>query len=121
TKHAVAIKISKRKKCHSGQVYIIPPNTNMTMFKGVLYITRRLEGAPKQSPIDIFLRSLAEDKKMAAIGVILSGTSVDGIDGLRAIKQEGGVTFAQDETSAKYFDLPRAAIHAGVADLVLSP
>ena len=115
------IEVTDGIKVLPGHVYVIPPNTNMTILKGVLYLTRRLEGAPKQSPIDIFLRSLAEDKKMAAIGVILSGTSVDGIDGLRAIKQEGGVTFAQDETSAKYYDLPRAAIHAGVADLVLSP
>ncbi|HZY46436.1 MAG TPA: chemotaxis protein CheB [Candidatus Bathyarchaeia archaeon] len=104
-----------------GHVYVIPPNANMTISKGVLHLTRRLEAAPKQTPIDTFLKSLAEDRKMAAIGVILSGTSLDGIEGLRAIKQEGGVTFAQNEASAKYYDLPRSAVHAGVADMVLSP
>ena len=72
-------------------------------------------------PIDHFLLSLAKDQKSRAIGVILSGTSMDGIQGLRAIKDEGGITIAQDEQSAKYYDLPRSAVAAGCVDLVLRP
>jgi len=52
--------------------------------------------------------------------VILSGAATDGALGLEAIKPEGGITFAQDE-SARYDSMPRSAIPAGCVDFVLSP
>ena len=52
--------------------------------------------------------------------MILSGTASDGTVGLEAIKAEGGITFAQDE-SAKYVSMPRNAVAAGCVDFVLSP
>ncbi|TMI35764.1 chemotaxis protein CheR [Candidatus Bathyarchaeota archaeon] len=102
-------------------VYVIPPNTAMTISERVLHLTPRIEVDGKHMPIDHFLLSLAKDQKSRAIGVILSGTSMDGIQGLRAIKDEGGITIAQDEQSAKYYDLPRSAVAAGCVDLVLRP
>src|SRR6184192_3745040 len=102
-------------------VYVIPPNTAMTISERVLHLTARIEVEGKHMPIDHFLQSLAKDQKSRAIGVILSGTSMDGIQGLRAIKEEGGITIAQDEQSAKYYDLPRSAVAAGCVDLVLRP
>src|SRR5438309_10759044 len=72
-------------------------------------------------PIDRFLRSLAEDKGSNAIGVILSGTASDGTLGLAEIKGEGGITFAQDEKSAKYNGMPQSAIAGGCVDFVLPP
>jgi len=104
-----------------GHVYVIPPNTTMTISRHVLRLTPRVDADRKHTPIDIFLESLAQDQKSRAIGVILSGTSMDGIHGLRAIKDEGGITIAQDEKSAKYYDLPRSAVAAGVVDLILRP
>jgi len=77
-------------------VYVIPPNTAMTISERVLHLTARVEVEGKHMPIDHFLLSLAKDQKSRAIGVILSGTSMDGIQGLRAIKDEGGITIAQD-------------------------
>ena len=103
-----------------GHVYVIPPNTVMMISKRVLYLTPRVE-VGRHTPIDQFLESLAQDQKGRAIGVILSGTSMDGIHGLRAIKDEGGITIAQDEKSAKYYDLPRSAVAAGCVDLILRP
>ena len=52
--------------------------------------------------------------------MILSGTATDGTLGLEAIKAEGGITFAQDD-SAKYDSMPRSAVAAGCVDFVLSP
>ena len=72
-------------------------------------------------PIDYFLRSLAADRKAAAIGVILSGADSDGALGLQAIREEGGIAIVQTETSAKHPDMPRAALAAGSVDLILSP
>jgi two-component system CheB/CheR fusion protein len=71
--------------------------------------------------IDHFLTSLAVDQKSRAIGILLSGTASDGVVGMESVKAEGGITFAQDERSAKYPEMPKNAIMAGCVDLVLPP
>jgi two-component system CheB/CheR fusion protein len=102
-------------------VYIIPRNTNMAITNGALRLLPREETRGQHRPIDFFLRSLAEEKGNRAIGVILSGTASDGTLGLEAIKAEGGITFAQDEKTAKYDGMPRSAIAAGCVDFELPP
>src|SRR5215472_6176227 len=101
-------------------VYVIPPNSEMTISRGVLQLATRPQGLPYM-PIDTFLRSLALDQSANAIGVILSGTASDGTLGLTAIKGEGGITFAQDPESAKYDGMPNSAVAAGCVDFVLEP
>ena len=103
------------------QVYVIPPNTNMAILHHRLSLMPRTEAHGLHLPIDYFLRSLAEDRRGRAVGVILSGTASDGTEGLKAIKAEGGITFAQDEKSAKYDGMPRSAIVSGFVDCVLPP
>src|SRR5262249_31960699 len=78
-------------------------------------------GKTPPMPIDAFFRSLAAEQQYRAIGVVLSGTGSDGTLGIEAIKGEGGITFAQDERSAKYFGMPGSAIAVGAIDKVLSP
>jgi two-component system CheB/CheR fusion protein len=102
-------------------VYVIPPNKTMGIRNGTLHLMARGEPAAKHLPIDYFLGSLAADRGNRAIGVILSGTASDGTMGLKAIKTEGGITFAQDIKSAKYDGMPRSAIAAGCVDFVLPP
>src|SRR5437867_4898246 len=102
-------------------VYVIPPNVDMIISRGILRLTARTETRGYHMPIDRFLRSLAEDQGSNAIGVILSGTASDGTLGLAATKAEGGITFAQDEKSAKFDGMPQSAIAAGCVDLVLPP
>jgi two-component system CheB/CheR fusion protein len=99
-------------------VYVIPPNVSMTIEGGVLLLAPRVSG-DRVMPIDRFLSSLAETHDGLAIGVILSGTGSDGTVGLQAIKAGGGLTFVQDERSAKHGGMPHSA--AGVADFVLRP
>ncbi len=101
-------------------VYVIPPNTQMTIDGGVLRLTPRDQKLSPPLPIDHFLCSLAKSRGSRAIGVILSGTAYDGSVGLREIKSAGGITFAQD-SSAGFDSMPRNAVAAGVVDLVLSP
>lgn len=101
-------------------VYVIPRNCDMTIQYGALRITHREEPRTVNTTIDTFMRSLALDQGNNAIGIILSGTASDGTSGLAAIKSEGGITFAQDE-SAKYDGMPASAIAAGCVDLVLPP
>ena len=72
-------------------------------------------------PIDEFFAALAREQKAAAIGVILSGSGSDGTLGLKAIKAEGGVTFAQDPKTAAWPAMSTSAISAGAVDFVLPP
>ena len=102
-------------------VYVIPPNVDMSISQGILRLTPRTETHGHHMPIDRFLRSLAEDQRSNAIGVILSGTASDGTLGLAVIKAEGGITFAQDDKSAKFDGMPQSAIAAGCVDFVLPP
>ncbi|MFZ0034735.1 MAG: chemotaxis protein CheB [Sedimentisphaerales bacterium] len=102
-------------------VYIIPPSTNVSIAGGKLKLNKMKNAGLKRMPIDWFFRSLAEEQGNRSIGVILSGTATDGTLGAEAIKAEGGITFAQDEKSAKYDGMPQSAIAAGCVDFVLSP
>ncbi len=100
------------------KVYVIPPDTTMT-FEG-----NTLQLHPREQllrSIDDFLVSLAVARKIQAIGVVLSGTGTDGTEGLKAIKNEGGITFVQDPQTAQYTGMPQSAISAEVAYFVLSP
>jgi two-component system CheB/CheR fusion protein len=98
-------------------VYIIAPNTTLWLQDGVLRQELRRESKSRYLPVDVLFRSLAKVQTDKAIGVILSGTASDGAEGMKAIKKEGGITFAQDEGSAKHFGMPQSSITAGVVDL----
>lgn len=101
-------------------VYVIPPNRQMAIVGGVLKLTPRSKVRGAARSVDFFFEALAQDQRERAIGVVLSGTASDGTLGLEAIKAEGGLTFAQDD-SAKYDSMPRSAIAAGCVDFVLPP
>jgi two-component system, chemotaxis family, CheB/CheR fusion protein len=100
-------------------VYVIPPNATIALVDGSFRLVAREPGL--HLPIDIFFRSLAHVQGGRAIGVVLSGSASDGSAGLKAIKAECGLTFAQDESSAKYGSMPRAAAATGAVDFILSP
>jgi two-component system CheB/CheR fusion protein len=102
-------------------IYIIPSNKLLTANDGVLQLSARLSKGQRNLPIDLFFTSLAEVHQSHAIGVVLSGTANDGTLGLKAIKDQGGITFAQDQQSAAYDGMPQSAIDAGVVDFILPP
>lgn len=112
--------IEQNSRVAPNQVYVIPPNCDLAISNGILKLTTRKRTAGAARSIDHFFKSLAADQKENAIGVILSGAGSDGAEGLRAIKEAGGVTFAQDDT-AKYDSMPRSAIATGCVDFVLPP
>jgi two-component system CheB/CheR fusion protein len=103
-------------------VYVIPPDADISLERGLFSLVPRTPDGPRPHlPIDFFLRSLAADRGSHAIGVVLSGNASDGTEGLRAVKTENGITFAQDPESAKIAEMPRNAINAGVVDYTLAP
>ena len=103
----------------ANHVYVISPNECLAVTDGHLRVEPR--GPGRNLPIDYFFRSLAEAQGSRALGVVLSGTASDGTLGLKAIKAEGGITFVQEPSSAKFDGMPRSAMAAGVADFVLTP
>lgn len=102
-------------------VYVIPPNCNMALTDGHLTLTPRDPRGVVHMPIDYLFRSLATIQKSQAVGIILSGNGSDGSIGFQAIKAASGVTFAQDEKSAKHSGMPRAALQDGNVDHVMPP
>jgi two-component system chemotaxis response regulator CheB len=69
---------------------------------------------------DVLLRSVAEEFKTQAVGVLMTGMGEDGAEGLGAVKKEGGMTIAQSEDSCVVYGMPKAAIERGYAIRVVA-
>jgi len=113
------LEVSADTPVEPNHVYVMAPAVCLSMSDGHLRVEERTGG--RNLPIDYFLRSLAQERTSKAIGIVLSGTASDGSIGLKAVKAEGGITFAQEPSSAKFDGMPRSAIAAGVVDFVLAP
>jgi two-component system, chemotaxis family, CheB/CheR fusion protein len=111
---------ANKQKMFPNNVYVIPPDKEMNVVDGKIKITARPQSPKLNLPIDILFSSLAKTHKENVIGVILSGSATDGTRGMKAIKHEGGLTFAQDDT-AKFQSMPKSAVSSGSVDFVLSP
>lgn len=105
-------------KVQPDQVYVIPPNKDMSIKNRTLQLQSSSTNHGVRLPINFFLRSLAEDCGEQSIGVILSGMGSDGTFGLAAIKELAGLTLVQEPASAKFDSMPKSAIDAGVVDIV---
>ena len=104
-------------------VYITPPNKHIEIDADDRLVLSSPEShsfSPKPSVDRLFI-SLASLKKERSIGIILSGTGSDGAQGMRAINAEGGITIAQEPTTAKYDGMPLAAINNCSVDIVIDP
>ena len=101
-------------------VYLIPPKYNMEVRDGHL-VLHEYKTHVINHPIDIFFRSLAREYASHAVAVVLSGTGSDGTNGIRDIKEEGGVILVQRPETAKFDGMPRSALQTGFADMSISP
>lgn len=102
-------------------IYVIPNNKFLSIRKNKLVLSDKPPAKFPNNAIDVFLYSLAEDKKEDAIAIILSGTGSDGTKGLEAIKNAGGFVMVQDPTTAKFDGMPNSAINTGNVDVILPP
>ena len=115
------VEIRNETMVEPNHVYIIPPASSLNISQGVLQLTPRRRGNGTYLPVDKFFESLATDQGNRAVGVILSGNGMDGTLGMKQIKAEGGITFVQDEKTAKFYSMPGNALRAGCVDFVLAP
>jgi len=100
-------------------IYVIPPNVSPTLTHTRFHLTPVARGGDDAA--DILFTSLAQEFGSSAVGVILSGGGSDRAPGVRAIRESGGVTFAQYPGSARFPNLPISAIDTGCVDFVLRP
>ena len=110
-----------RVRVEPNEIYVIPPNTQMTLVDGLLYLEPRQKIDGKYLPGDAFFESLAAERGNKAIAIVLSGSDGDGSQALKAVKVAGGVTFAQSEETAKFDSMPNTAVATGNVDFVLPP
>ncbi len=102
-------------------VYVIPPNSELSVVRGLLHLAEPSQPRGMRLPIDVLFCSLAREQGDRAIGVVLSGMGSDGTLGLQAIKGQGGLTLAQQPESAQFDSMPASAIAAVSADIVAPP
>lgn len=105
-------------KVEKNCVYVIPPNRSLSILNGVLHLFEPIESGGLRLPINIFFRSLADDRQDKSIGVILSGMGSDGSLGVEAIKENNGLVLVQSPDSAKFDSMPQSAKAAVVADII---
>jgi len=104
----------------SNHIYVLPPDKFMEIDGNSLILIPR-PNKPVNSAIDHFMFSLAKDQARGSIGIILSGEGSDGAEGLKILKEKGGVTIAQTPASAASKSMPINAIEIDHVDHILSP
>lgn len=105
-------------KVEPNSIYVIPPNKSLSIEDDTLHLSNFVEKRGLRLPVDIFFRSLAEDRQEKSVGVILSGMGSDGSLGAQAIKEKNGLVLVQDPETAKFDNMPRSALKAVQADIV---
>ena len=98
-------KIDDSMAIEQNHVYVNPPNKQVCVFNHTFQLMEQDAPGRMNLPIDNFFNSIAEDQRERSIGIILSGTGMDGSQGIKSIKARGGMTIAQDKNQSKYSGL----------------
>ncbi|MDI6877684.1 MAG: chemotaxis protein CheB [Methanomicrobiales archaeon] len=112
------VQIQQGMAVRPNSVYVIPPNTNLSIQNGTLNLEEPAQQRGMRLPIDYFFRRLAQDQDSRAVGILLSGMGHDGVLGLRALKERLGTVMVQDPVSAEFPSMPRSVIVSGLADYI---
>ena len=107
----------------TGVVHVMPAGVSMSIKDGRLRLLKTDPSEREHKPIDVFFSALAIDQQERAVGIVLSGGDHDGTIGVSAIKDHGGITFAQvaDGKPPYQSEMPDSAIASGHVDFVLRP
>ena len=107
----------------TGRALLAPGNYHMLLKRsGSRYHVQVKSGPPvhhQRPSVDVLFNSAALSAGANVIGVILTGMGADGAEGLLAVKERGGYTIAQDESSCVVFGMPREAIKRGATQKIL--
>ncbi len=107
-----------------GRVLICPGSRHMKVkrlpFGDVVILSDEPHVNGHRPSVDVLMRSVAEEFRANAVGVLMTGMGDDGAEGLGMIKKEGGMTIAQNEESCVVYGMPKAAIERGYAIRVVA-
>ncbi len=103
------------------RIFVAPSGMNMMVDGGKLVLAPPVVGQHYTPSGDHLLTSLSREFGDMVIGIILSGMGDDGTQGVKAVKNAGGCTIAQDEATSQIFGMPKEAIASGAIDHILSP
>ena len=106
-------------KLEPNRVYIIPPDKDFSLVDGHIRMSARSTPNRSRAPIDLFFRTLAETHQSESVAIVLSGTGSDGSQGIRLVRERGGLTMAQAPEEAEFQEMPKNAIATGQVDFVL--
>jgi two-component system chemotaxis response regulator CheB len=104
--------------------YIAPAGRHLTVFNNRLQqAIIALSDTPAETvhrpSVDVTMLSIASVFGEYSLGVILTGMGCDGLEGMTAIRDAGGVTIGQDESSSAVYGMPRACADRGVLQRIL--
>ncbi|MGN6438207.1 MAG: CheR family methyltransferase [Agriterribacter sp.] len=113
------MQVTQKVSIEPDHIYVVPPNQHLTMEDGFIIVSNNVLIEERRAPVDIFLRTLADEHGSRAIAVILSGTGANGSMGLKRVKERGGACFVQNPREAEFNEMPRNAIATEMVDEVL--
>jgi two-component system, chemotaxis family, CheB/CheR fusion protein len=102
-------------------VYLIPNDKFMSIKNNTLELTDKNKVKGPHLTINAFFNALAADNGKKAIGIILSGMGSDGSEGIRFIKEAGGMTIARNPQNTEFSSMPQQAIATDMIDFILEP
>ncbi|WP_461247936.1 chemotaxis protein CheB, partial [Treponema sp. R6D11] len=102
-----------------GNVYVAPTEKHLTVGKEGIVFNNDDPVCNQKPSADILFKSAAEHYGNSLIGVVLTGMGNDGAEGIRFVKNSGGITIAQNEATSMIFGMPQEAIATGCVDMVL--
>lgn len=122
TRHTLmpVVNSTNRLKLESDKIFLIPPRKNISVHDGRIIVTE-IDRDEMQRPVDVLLESVAQSFGTRSVGIILSGTGSDGVAGVKAIYNAGGLTVAQSPETAQFDGMPVNAIATKCVHLVLPP
>lgn len=100
-----------------GNIYLNPPKKFVEIKDGRFVLVEK-EDRKLSFPISSFFNSLAESQQENACAIILSGTGSDGSEGIKFIKEKGGLVLVQDPEESKFNGMPHNAINTGIVDKI---
>lgn len=113
----------QRDRLHSGLALIAPGGMHMVLCHDSHGYSVELTNGPPvnrhRPSVDVLFNSVARVAGSHSLGVIMTGMGADGARGLKAMREAGGGTLAQDEESCVVFGMPREAILLGAAGSVV--
>lgn len=111
----------EKEKIENGRIYVAPPNYHLLIERNKTFsftIDERVNFA--RPSIDVLFESAAEAYKNKLIGIVLTGASTDGTNGMKRIKEHGGLAIVQDPATAESAYMPASVIAAITVDHILS-